>query len=83
LQRKNYTRQWWCSLLIPALGRQTQVDLCELEASLVYRESFRTARAAQRNFVSETNKQTNKQTNTNQKQPNKNLDFLLSPTLTK
>jgi hypothetical protein len=25
--------------LIPALRRQRQVDLCELEASLVYRES--------------------------------------------
>ena len=39
--------------LIPALGRQTQVDLCEFEASLVYRVSFRTARIViQRNPVS-------------------------------
>jgi hypothetical protein len=30
--------------LIPALGRQRQADLCELEASLVYRVSSRTAR---------------------------------------
>ena len=30
------------ALLIPALGRQIQVDLCELEASLVYRVSSRT-----------------------------------------
>ena len=28
--------------LIPALGKQRQVDFCELEASLGYRESFRT-----------------------------------------
>ena len=31
-------------LLIPALGRQRQMDLCEFEASLVYKGSFRTAR---------------------------------------
>ena len=29
-------------LLIPALGRQKQVDLCEFEASLVYRTSSKT-----------------------------------------
>ena len=29
--------------LIPALGRQKQVDLCEFEVSLVYRASSRTA----------------------------------------
>jgi hypothetical protein len=49
-------RQWWHTSLIPALGRQRQVDL-EFEATLVYRGSFRTARATQRNPVS---KQTNK-----------------------
>ena len=37
--------------LIPALRRQRQVDLCEFEASLVYRVSSRTARATQRNPV--------------------------------
>ena len=31
--------------LIPALGRQRQIDLCEFEASLVYKASSRTARA--------------------------------------
>jgi hypothetical protein len=30
--------------LIPALGRQRQVDLCELEDSLVYRMNSRTAK---------------------------------------
>jgi hypothetical protein len=33
--------------LIPALGQQMEVDLCEFEASLVYIVSFRTARATQ------------------------------------
>jgi hypothetical protein len=37
--------------LILAFGRQGQVVLCELESSLVYRASFRTARATQRNPV--------------------------------
>ena len=36
--------------LIPALGRQRQADF-ELEASLVYKVSSRTARAIQRNPV--------------------------------
>ena len=39
-------------LLIPALGRQRKVDLCEFEASLVYRMSSRTARTVtQRNLI--------------------------------
>jgi hypothetical protein len=37
--------------LIPALGRQRQVNFWVLEASLVYRVSSRTARAMQRNPV--------------------------------
>jgi hypothetical protein len=36
---------WWCTPLIPALGRKKQVDLYEFKASLVYRVSSRTARA--------------------------------------
>jgi hypothetical protein len=40
--------------LIPALGRQRQADLCEFEASLIYKESSRTARAVtQRNKTEE------------------------------
>ena len=31
---------WWRMPLIPALGRQRQADLCEFEASLVYRSLF-------------------------------------------
>jgi hypothetical protein len=30
---------WWHIPLISALGRQSQVDLCEFEASLVYKMS--------------------------------------------
>jgi hypothetical protein len=42
--------------LIPALGSQRQVDICEFEASLVYKESSRTARAVtQRNCLKRQN----------------------------
>ena len=37
--------------LILALGRQWQMDLCELECRLGYSVSSRTARSAQRNPV--------------------------------
>ena len=41
--------------LIPALRRQKQMDLCEFKASLVYKETPRTARAVtQRNPVLKT-----------------------------
>ena len=42
----------------PALGRQSQADLCEFEVSLAYRVSSRTARVTQRNPVLETNTHT-------------------------
>jgi hypothetical protein len=41
--------------LIPVLGRQRQVDLCEFEASLLYRMSSKTVRTTQRNPVSKKN----------------------------
>ena len=42
-------------LLILALVRQRQLDLCEFKASMVYKVSFRTARTVtQRNSVSKT-----------------------------
>ena len=47
--------------LIPALGRQRQVDLCEFKASLVYRVVSRTARAKQRNPVSKNQKKKKKE----------------------
>jgi hypothetical protein len=42
--------------LILEPGRQKQVDLCDFEASLVYRASYRTDRATQRNPVLGRNK---------------------------
>jgi hypothetical protein len=36
---------WWHMALIPALLQQRQADLCEFEASLIYRVSFRTVKA--------------------------------------
>jgi hypothetical protein len=44
--------EWWCTPLIPALRRQRQVDLCEFQAILVYRESSRTARLLGRKTLS-------------------------------
>jgi hypothetical protein len=55
--------------LIPALGRQRQVNLYEFEVSIiVYRVSSRTARANQRNLVSKKQKTTTTTTKTEQKQ---------------
>lgn len=42
--------------LLPALGKQRQVALCEFEDSLVYRANSSIAREAQRNLVSEKRK---------------------------
>jgi hypothetical protein len=44
-------------LSIPELRRQRQAYFCGFKASLVYRVSYRTAQATQRNPVLETNKQ--------------------------
>ena len=51
-------RQYWHTSLMPALGKQKQVDLCESETSLAYRATSRTARVTQKNPVS--NKTNNK-----------------------
>ena len=44
----------------PALRRQRQTDLCEFEASLVYRASSRTVRATQKNPFSKNQKKKKK-----------------------
>ena len=58
----NTHRGWavWRTPLIPALWRQRQVDLCEFEASLIYRVSSRTAKVTQRNTFSNNKNKTNK-----------------------
>jgi hypothetical protein len=38
--------------IIPAFGRQRQVDICEFKASLFYRRSSRTTRAIPKNSAS-------------------------------
>jgi hypothetical protein len=43
MRRIKKSGQWRLTPLLPALGRQSQADLCELEASLVYRVNSRTA----------------------------------------
>jgi hypothetical protein len=52
----NLAEQWWRTPLIPALEKQRQANFSEIEASLVYRASSRTARATQRNPVSKNQK---------------------------
>jgi hypothetical protein len=54
-------RVWWHTPLIPALRRQRQW-ISEFKASLVYKVSYKTARATQRNPVSR-KKQKQKQKN--------------------
>jgi len=54
------SQAWWHMPLIPALGRQRQVDFGVHKVSLFYRVSSRTSRATQRNPVSKKQKQTNK-----------------------
>jgi hypothetical protein len=61
---------WWCTPLIPALGRQTP----EFEANLVYRVSSRTARATQRNPVSKNKTKQNKTKQNKTKQNKKEAE---------
>ena len=37
LKKEFRAGRWWGMPLIPALGRERQADLCEFEASLVYK----------------------------------------------
>lgn len=36
---KKHSVAWWHMSLIPALGRQRQVELCETEANMIHRAS--------------------------------------------
>jgi hypothetical protein len=44
MHTRNKGARWWHISLIPALRRERQLELCEFEASLDYRESFSTAK---------------------------------------
>jgi hypothetical protein len=61
-------------LLVPALRRQSLVNLCEFEASLVYKGSSRTAGAKHRETLPQKTN-TRKQQKTN-KQENKQKDII-------
>ena len=55
---------WWHTPLIPALRRKRQADLCEFEASLVYRVSSRTgSKATEKPCLKKQNTKQNKQRN--------------------
>jgi hypothetical protein len=41
LGKQNKSWVWWCTPLIPAFGRERQVDFCEFKSSLVYKSSPR------------------------------------------
>ena len=61
LYKKKYSRQWWRTPLILALGRQRQVDLCEFEASLVYRVSSSMVKAEYKKTVFKKKKEKSKE----------------------
>jgi hypothetical protein len=44
IQKDQVNAGWWCTHLIPVLGRQRQTGLCVSEANLVYRVNFKTTR---------------------------------------
>jgi hypothetical protein len=52
--------QQWSTPLIPAMGRQRQADLCEVQASLVHRACSRTARDTQKPCLEIPKKKTGK-----------------------
>lgn len=50
-ERRKEAGQWWYRSLVSALRRQSQADLCDFKASLVYRASFRTTTATERTLL--------------------------------
>jgi hypothetical protein len=61
LRKENGVGGWWHVPLIPALGRRRQVGLNEFKVSMVYRVSFRTARATHTKPISKNKAKLNKQ----------------------
>ncbi len=65
LKHENFAGRWWRMLLIPALGRQRQADLCEFETCLVYRASSRTgSKATEKPCLEKQKKKQTKKKNT-------------------
>ena len=60
-------------------GEAEAADLCESEASLIYKANFRTARACYREFLARETKQTNKPTN--KKEEERSLNTISFPTI--
>ena len=44
IERQSRQKKPWLTLLFPAVGKQRQENLCELKASLIFKEIPRTAR---------------------------------------
>ena len=64
-----FTARWWCTALIPALGRQRQVDVHEFEAILVYQVTSRTgSKTTEKPCLKQANKQKQKSKNKTNKQ---------------
>ncbi|XP_052586973.1 suppressor of IKBKE 1 isoform X2 [Peromyscus californicus insignis] len=59
-KRVNWAGRWWRTPLIPALGRQSQADLCEFEASLVSKASSRKGAKLHRETLSRKTKKKKK-----------------------
>jgi hypothetical protein len=69
---KNYcivAGQWWRMPLVPALERKRQAGLCKFKASLIYRHSFRTARATQKPCLEKPKQKQQQKTPRKQKTP--------------
>jgi hypothetical protein len=73
----HFPGRWWRTPLIPALGRQRQalsLRISEIEGSLVYKVSSRTARATQRNPVSKNKIKQNKNKKNSSDPPHMHLE---------
>jgi hypothetical protein len=72
---------WWLKPLIPAFGRQSQVDLCEFEANLVCRVSSRTARATQKPCLEKNKRKQSNNNNTITKQSSSHMHTMFAMAL--
>lgn len=45
IKNNTISQVWWYMLLIPALGRPTQMDCCKFKANLIYMKSYKITKA--------------------------------------